>query len=713
MEHKINTKWLVSAAAVLVIGILLMLNFYGYRSMNFELKKAGAASDSEQVSYEPHLTYPKGEYELEVKGSGEVTVKSAEGNTLGSGKAGASFNIELDKDESDIIIYSSQSGNLSGVTVSKNGMLYNDLGFLTLLLILAMLYILYVRFLKKGSRDDNAVIMLVLLGAVFASYPLFSGTIGFGHDLNFHLYRIEGIKDGILSGQFPVRIHPTHNNGYGYITASVYPELFLYFPAVLRIFGLSPVMAYNTFLFGVNVATALIMYYSAKGMSKSKYVGLIASIIYTLSTWRVMNLYYRAAIGEALAMVFFPLVIYGLYCLLKGDKKKWWVLALGCTGVYQSHVISTVFVVITIIAAVLMFIKNFISDRRWLGFFKAGVLTVLLNLWYLVSFITYYFGLDMAIRHTKENTEFFSNAIFPTQLFNIFNTNFGYSQLLDKGMRSDMSLSLSLGVGVTICLVIGIAYFIFRKKKEIKNESFVFGILAFGVLLLFMATTLFPWELLQQNKLINKFAGTVRMPWRFLSLASPIFCIAAAIIIGAVSKSDMSKRIVIMVTCFVCAITFVSWGTAYTTQLDPALKKGYAVSTSGAVGLDNEYYVVGTNADRLTAEKYETSDGVKVDSYYKSGTNIEAEISGAKNGSYIEVPLLYYPGYSAKDNNGNKLETEDGTNHVLRINLQNGTDTVKIKYSGLWSFKLADAVTILTLLGMSALWFYHKRRNLI
>lgn len=711
MEHKINTKWLVSAAAVLVIGILLMLNFYGYRSMNFELKKAGAASDSEQVSYEPHLTYPKGEYELEVKGSGEVTVKSAEGNTLGSGKAGASFNIELDKDESDIIIYSSQSGNLSGVTVSKNGMLYNDLGFLTLLLILAMLYILYVRFLKKGSRDDNAVIMLVLLGAVFASYPLFSGTIGFGHDLNFHLYRIEGIKDGILSGQFPVRIHPTHNNGYGYITASVYPELFLYFPAVLRIFGLSPVMAYNTFLFGVNVATALIMYYSAKGMSKSKYVGLIASIIYTLSTWRVMNLYYRAAIGEALDMVFFPLVIYGLYCLLKGDKKKWWVLALGCTGVYQSHVISTVFVVITIIAAVLMFIKNFISDRRWLGFFKAGVLTVLLNLWYLVSFITYYFGLDMAIRHTKENTEFFSNAIFPTQLFNIFNTNFGYSQLLDKGMRSDMSLSL--GVGVTICLVIGIAYFIFRKKKEIKNESFVFGILAFGVLLLFMATTLFPWELLQQNKLINMFAGTVRMPWRFLSLASPIFCIAAAIIIGAVSKSDMSKRIVIMVTCFVCAITFVSWGTAYTTQLDPALKKGYAVSTSGAVGLDNEYYVVGTNADRLTAEKYETSDGVKVDSYYKSGTNIEAEISGAKNGSYIEVPLLYYPGYSAKDNNGNKLETEDGTNHVLRINLQNGTDTVKIKYSGLWSFKLADAVTILTLLGMSALWFYHKRRNLI
>ena len=48
MEHKINTKWLMSAAAVLVIGILLMLNFYGYRStslipkanMSLRLKEA-------------------------------------------------------------------------------------------------------------------------------------------------------------------------------------------------------------------------------------------------------------------------------------------------------------------------------------------------------------------------------------------------------------------------------------------------------------------------------------------------------------------------------------------------------------------------------------------------------------------------------------------------------------------------------------------------
>ena len=63
-----------------------------------------------------------------------------------------------------------------------------------------------------------------------------------------------------------------------------------------------------------------------------------------------------------------------------------------------------------------------------------------------------------------------------------------------------------------------------------------------------------------------------------------LYCGGKAII-GAVSKSDMSKRIVIMVTCFVCTITFVSWGTAYTTQLDPALKKVMRYQQAELLGL--------------------------------------------------------------------------------------------------------------------------------
>lgn len=713
MKQKINSRWLIFALCTLVVGFLIMMNSFGYRTMSFDLKKSDTNNlvASNAVSYTPHLTYPKGEYTLNIVGNGNIKVDSADGTSLGEGKAGTDFNITLSKDESDIVISGDAASTLSKVKVSKDGMLYNDLTFLALLMILFMLYIGYLRFLKKDNVEESAVLLIVFVAAIFASYPLFWGTVGFGHDLNFHLYRIEGIKDGLLSGQFPVRIHPTHNNGYGYITASLYPELFLYPSAILRIFGISPVMSYNIFLFAVNIATAFIMYYSAKGISKSKFVGIVASIIYTLSTWRVMNLYYRAAVGEALAMVFFPLVIYGLYCLLKGDKKKWWVLALACTGVFQSHIISTVFVALTIFIFVIMSIKDFLKEQRWFGFVKTGILTLLLNLWYLVPFVKYYTGLDMAIKSVKENTEFFGNAIFPTELFNMFNTTFGYSQLIPVGIRGNMSLSL--GVVVSICVVICVSYFIFRKKCELKNEKYIFGVVVFGLLLVFMSTTLFPWEILQKNKIINMFCGTIRMPWRFLSLASPLFCIAAAMIVWVRCKSDLSKKIIIMITCLISFVPFITWGTAYTTQNDPALKKGYAVSISGSVGLDKEYFILGTAENNLTANKYNASDGCEVTSHEKNGTNIKFDVSNAGKDSWVEVPLLYYPGYSAKDNNGEKLEVIDGNNHVLRVKLNYDTNQVVIKYSGFWYFKISTMMSIITAIFMLAIWIFNRRSKQI
>lgn len=702
-----DTKLYICIAVALITIILFMLNSFSFKSMSFALSAEGETADRSLTAYSPHLSFPKGEYTFNLSGSAYAVITTADGNVLGEGEGNVT--VTLEKDESDIIVCSEKDSSLSNVTVSKNGVLYTDLIFVGLFLAAAMAGIIYLRFSKRSSRECCIIAGIIAAAVIIASYPLFGGTILFGHDLNFHLYRMEGIKDGLLSGQFPVRVHPTHNNGYGYITASVYPELFLYFPAILRVLGVSSVTAYSTFLVGVNALTAFIMYYSTKGISKSKYAGLLASVIYTLSTWRVINLYYRAALGEALAMAFFPLVIYGLYCILQGDRKKWWVFALACTGVFQSHIISTLFVALTTVIMLIIFAKDFVKDKRYKELIKAAVLTVLLNAWFLAPFLTYYLGLDMSIKHVAENTEFWQNAIFPPQLFNVFNTSFGFSKLVDEGMKNDMSLSL--GLGVSVCAVICLAYFTTRKKRLLENsEKFNFIFFAFGVLLVFMATTLFPWQLLQKSHLINKFCGTVRMPWRFLSLASPVFTVTAAIITAAAAKKDNARKIILAVACFVCAVSFVSWGNAYITQNDPAVKKGTAVSTYKASGYDDEYFIMGTKTASLNPGEYKTSSpSVEVISYEKKGTNIELEISGAEEGSYVEVPLLYYPGYSVRDNNSDKLETMAGRNKVMRIILNEGTSSVKIKYSGFWYFKLADLLTLLTLIGWGVIIYGRKK----
>ncbi len=717
--------WIPAILVSMAVLVLLLMNTYGQQKLQIGLEMEGTSAGDAWRSYSPHLVLPRGEYRLLVSGYDSVVVRSSEGNLLGAGNAQEPFLIRLEKDESDVIFYGWQEGVLVSLELERlhGGPIYSDgillslgIAAAVLALGLARRQILKQRQLHGDTPEHGAegisgetwtgvFVFCVLLGVtVLASYPLFYGMVGPGHDLNFHLYRIEGIKDGLLSGQFPVRLHPTHNNGYGYISSSVYPELFLYFPAFLRLLGASPVMAYHTFLVLVNGMTAWIMYVCAKGISRSRYAGLLASVLYTLSTWRIINLYHRAAIGEALAMMFFPVLLYGLYLLLAGDHRKWWVLALGCSGILQSHVISSVFAVLAILVTAAIYYREFLQKQRFLGFVKAGALTMLLNLWYLAAFLTYYLGADLSIKHTPKNTEFYQNAIFPTELFNLFNTSFGHSQLLEQGLQGNMSLSL--GVGVTAALVICGAHFLLGKKEEGASGRFYGVMTGMGCALLFMASTLFPWRLLQRVAPVNAFCGTVQMPWRFLSLASPMFCIAAAGILARRGRQE--RKVTALVVLGVCSLAFIQWGTAYTTQLGAALKPGRAVDTYACVGYDNEYFLLGTDKDSLTADRYITGGSVELTGYYKRGTRIRLQMQNVHAGDWVEVPLLYYGGYEARDSQGRRLEVKGGDNHVVRIYLQNGAAWVELRYKGFWYFRAAELVSGLTLGACGICWWKKK-----
>lgn len=700
-----NKNWYLYIAGVCIIAILMLLNNFTSHDLTFALEADRQSEGS--IEYKPYLSLPKGTYEINVNENSECSISTTEGTEIGSGTG--KFEITLDKDESQLIIKSASAG-INSVTIHSGHAIFRDMTLISLVFAAFLLYLGYIKFKRQKAMGGPAVAVALVLIAAFASYPIFTNYLSYGQDLNFHLYRIEGLKDGLLAGQFPVRIDPTHNNGYGYITASVYPSLFLYFPALLRLCGISLVTSYKFFLFAVNIATAFIMYGCTKAMTKSRFAGLFASLVYTLSTWRIINLIYRAAIGEALAMTFFPVVILGLYYLVKGDKSKWWVFTIGCSAIFHSHIISCIFVAMLSAVTFLVFIRDLLRDKRWLALVESAAVTVLVNLWYLIPFATYYFGVDLAIRHTAENTEYFSNAIFPAEMFNFFNDKFGYSQLLPLGIKGNMSLSL--GVGVTICLIIAALYFIFGKKESIRHYGFYAEQFLFAIFILFMASTLFPSELLQKPKLLNALAGTVRMPWRFLSLASPILCIVAAAVILTKIKSRTHKQILLATTSIICACAAVMFGTAYTYNYDVSVRVGQAAYTDGASGWDDEYFIHGTNTAALVPDLYTASDeSISIDGYEKNGTNIEVNLSGATDGGYIEVPLLYYPGYAAKDHKGNRLEVVPGTNNVLRVNLQDKTDTVTIRYAGLASFKIGCALSLLTIAGFAGLWFYRWKKE--
>ena len=133
---------------------------------------------------------------------------------------------------------------------------------------------------------------------LMVSLPAFFLYVLPGHDIWFHLMRIEGIKDGFLSGQFPVRIQPGWLNEHGYATSIMYSELLLYLPALLRWIGLPIGLVYNLYIIGVNIATVLIAYYCFNKVVGDSLCGLMMAVFYSANVYRLSNIYSRSAVGE-------------------------------------------------------------------------------------------------------------------------------------------------------------------------------------------------------------------------------------------------------------------------------------------------------------------------------------------------------------------------------------------------------------------------------
>lgn len=153
-----------------------------------------------------------------------------------------------------------------------------------------------------------------------------------GHDIRFHLMRIEALKDGLLSGAFPVKIQPTWLNGNGYPVSILYPDLFLYIPALLRLLGLSLQTVYKIYIMLINGVTIGFSYWSFRRMSGRRALGLLGSFIYTLSIYRLTNIYTRAAVGEYTAMAFLPLVLYAMWRIYKEEDLQKNLISI--TGYY-------------------------------------------------------------------------------------------------------------------------------------------------------------------------------------------------------------------------------------------------------------------------------------------------------------------------------------------------------------------------------------------
>ncbi len=581
---------------------------------------------------------------------------------------------------------------------------------------------------KKHSISAKQIYLffgLLTLGLA-VSYPLFTEKTLLGDDIYYHLYRIEGIKEGLLCGQFPVRINPVIYNGYGYATSIFYGELLLYFPALLRLIGFKLTTCYNIFVIAVNILTSFGTYYCFSKMMKDTGAGAAATFLYVMAPYRLLDLYVRAAVGEYCAMMFLPFVIYGLFRIYTEDpgqkEYKWCFLPLtiGMSDIIQTHVLTGEMTAILILAACVLLIIRTFQKKRFLALVKAVCSTLLLNLWFLVPFVDFYLTQNIKIAVVSGTDLIQDTGILLPQLLGTFSIYSRVHLTASQGIQDEMMLYLGLALvlGMILCGVM-----ILASGKEERGKKRQAGVvLAMACLSSWMATVYFPWDRLctmfyRYAEQITNLISSLQFTWRFLAPATALAAAATGLGLMLLRKKEGALPFAGAALCL-CMLTGI--GGIY--DMYQMFNEAVLIELDDVDGLDTatnlgggEYVIAGSSYEAVT-EIFEprSYNGVSVEAHEKQGTNITLTVTAADTDGYVLLPLFSYKGYHAKSADGlitnSCLVTGEG--NVMQLNIPAGySGTITIYYGGFWYWKAANLVSVLTLLVLLGLLYRDRRQS--
>lgn len=543
-----------------------------------------------------------------------------------------------------------------------------------------MLGLVFILLLRNGKISKNQIFPIVSFTAIlfFASSPIFLDYIPSGHDLWCHCGRIEGIRDAIIDGQgFPMII-PDAFNHYG-ILSFEYPEIFILLPGILRLYDVSMVTSYHVFLFLVNIGTVLIAYFSVKSIlsdlapeeaDRTRVINIstLAAICYLLSSYRMSDMYIRAAVGETLAMMFLPLLVAGLYHVYTGNRKKWYMLLIAATGVLQSHVLSCFLIVPIIIFLMVPFIKQILAEKRWKEFIYVIAGFLLLNFWYIIPFVRFY-KLPLNTANLVEDYVSYHMVLFS----HIFATN------LNTTFEDGADFTLAIGVTSLVIIIVS-AIYIFEKITDIerfknKGFNFMFSLSLCSFFVFILSCEILPLQYLElEHPVIWSCIQMLQFPYRFLTIVSVamIFMLAIALL----QSENLSKQLMPILVGIIVLALYDSG----------SLMEGYEYSAMQSVRqytgnfvahMPGDYLPADINLDSLNDLTPYIVEG-EITDYSKEGTNITLTYSSDVD-TIGTVPLLYYPCYDAVDESGNKINIYQSDEKKIEMNLPAGEHTISLK----------------------------------
>lgn len=616
------------------------------------------------------------------------------------------------------------SYTITGLTIREtNGLAVIFLFGVVVLSILGNLLYIYVQYDREYSLSapQKGIHFGLVLLLLFSSLPLLQDAMLSSGDLGYHMLRMMGIKDGILAGQFPVRIAPKWQQGYGYASSIFYGETLLYMGALFRLIGFSYITSYRLFLLFINALTILIAYYSFRKIFEDRYIGFLCTVLYTLSIYRLSKTFICGSLGETLGILFLPLIAYGFYRVFtqnianKEYRYSWIPLTIAFAGLVQSHLLTGEQVGAFTILLCLILIKKVFRKETFCSLAKTVIYSVLLSAWFLVPFADYMLRGDFTIQHVSGRTIQHRGLYLPNMLFTFFRN--GYNVFYaDNGMAE--SQPMGMGIALTVALLLWAGMLFFRKTAHLRKEEKALGNIAggFAVLAMCMCLSVFPWDKIQSlNGITAMLVSSIQFPNRFLTIAT----LCAVLVAGVVAKEirgqyethGLQLYFAGMIVLTLCSSIYM---------MDDMLQTCDNYRIYGEEGMGSgyiagaEYLPYGADAALFWTHDPYAGEMVAITDYHKDGIKIEMHCQNRGDKTEIvELPLLYYYGYRAYDKiTGQELTITTSDNYAVCVEVPADYEgTVQVTFVSPWYWRVAEVVSYLSLLGLIAGVAMEKKRE--
>ncbi len=568
-------------------------------------------------------------------------------------------------------------------------------------------------------KKELGILLLISLGA---NLPFIADYVIAGHDTSFHAYRILLLAHELAEGNFFPAIYTAGLNGYGYAAPLLYGQVFLYVPAVLYNCGFSLTASYNVYLILISTATCLIMYYCTLKIIRRRNAALLGAALYTLSAVRLTNILTRAALGEATAQIFLPLLVlgfYNIYTAPKGEKitiRRYWPVVIGLTAILLSHTLTMLMSVMVILTVCLILIRKTLEPQRFFALLRAALLTLTLNLSTLVPMIDS-MGMDLNVNHVVNYIQ--TSGAYLIQLLNSVVNN--YQAYNAQGTASN-ELSLSIGFSITLGLAFFVVYRVKAKRDRAGDkakDAFITLCFALCVAAVFLSTVYMFYDYLDfLPDMLYKVLTVYQYPWRWLIFAVLFGSFGTAAIADSERLKSFTKGI--SVTLLLCTALVINAGQIYADQLRSSDMNRLSNNVNDyyyVIGSSGEYLLYGTDVGGTFSREADFyGDGLTVTDYAcEDGTALLWVENASDEEAQIDLPLFHYDHYLAYDlQTGEEISISTGENNRIRLHVPaeyTGWVQVEYHFRKLWLAAIGVSVAAAVILAGYVIWIGRRKQT--